>query len=133
MKCCKFLFDELGEQKFYGLVCFSFYCREAKSATPPKIESSPQLNDTASTEVSQSQPGAPSQPEVDEDGYCIQPKDSLWEAQARKSGTCFTHILAYDTLTRLTLVSPQPFQMSSTQTQTASRTTTRGSGKFTSR
>lgn len=26
------------------------------------------------------------QPEVDEDGYCIQPKDTLWESHARKKG-----------------------------------------------
>lgn len=65
-----------------------FVCREEKAGTPPKIESSPQLNDTTATEVSQGQPGAASQPEVDEDGYCIQPKDSLWEAQARKKGSC---------------------------------------------
>lgn len=26
-------------------------------------------------------------PEVDEDGYCIQPKDPLWETQVNKKGT----------------------------------------------
>lgn len=27
-----------------------------------------------------------SQPEVDEDGYCIQPKDTLWDTEAAKKG-----------------------------------------------
>lgn len=29
-----------------------------------------------------------SQPEVDEDGYCIQPKDTLWDTEAAKKGRC---------------------------------------------
>lgn len=27
------------------------------------------------------------QPEVDEDGYCIQPKDTLWDTEASKKGS----------------------------------------------
>lgn len=34
-------------------------------------------------------PNAEQQPEVDEDGYCIQPKDPLWNAQWPKKGTNF--------------------------------------------
>lgn len=58
---------------------------EDKEEAPVNVESSPQTTPAPSAHTAQVQ--APSsQPEVDEDGYCIQPKDPLWELQTMKKG-----------------------------------------------
>lgn len=43
-----------------------------------------QTNATAPTMQS---PSSEHQPEIDEDGYCIQPKDPLWNTQWPKKGS----------------------------------------------
>lgn len=55
-----------------------------KEEIPVNVESSPQTTLTPSVAAQVQAPS--SQPEVDEDGYCIQPKDPLWELQTMKKG-----------------------------------------------
>lgn len=69
-----------------NVFCFVFNSSEEKEEIPPKSESTPPRS-TPTNLSTISQPIAPTaMPEVDEDGYCIQPKDHLWETQAKKKG-----------------------------------------------
>lgn len=73
-----------------------------------------------------SQPIAPTaMPEVDEDGYCIQPKDHLWETQAKKKGegNQLMQLEARQTSLNLHKICLLPFQMNFIQTRTVIQTT----------
>lgn len=59
--------------------------REEKDDINQSIESTPQTTPVPTNTSAPSQtPNNEQQPEIDEDGYCIQPKDPLWNAWAKK-------------------------------------------------
>lgn len=61
--------------------------REEKEDVNHSIEPTPQSTPIPTNTNAPSQtPNSEHQPEVDEDGYCIQPKDPLWNAQWNKKG-----------------------------------------------
>lgn len=64
-----------------------FNCRDEKEETqhPPKIDQ-PTPIATVTSSITPQLLAPTAQPEVDEDGYCIKPKDPLWDPQTEKKG-----------------------------------------------
>lgn len=52
-------------------------------------------------------PSSEHPPEIDEDGYCIQPKDPLWNTQWPKKGSFFVPIMFFSN--KINTISLQPF------------------------
>lgn len=76
-----------------------FQNSDDKEEVPVNIESSPQTTPAPSVAAQVQAPSA--QPEVDEDGYCIQPKDPLWELQTmKKGGKCTSSTLLMQLVSR---------------------------------
>lgn len=70
------------------LISFIFLAsREEKEEAQQNSETPPQTTPTSAKINIQTQATIEQQPEVDEDGYCIQPKDPLWQTNANKKAT----------------------------------------------
>lgn len=89
---CKFekrkktrILNNFISNKFFA--SFSDGRSEEKEDVNQSVESTPQMTPipTSVTAPLQS-PSSEQQPEIDEDGYCIQPKDPLWNTQWPKKG-----------------------------------------------
>lgn len=64
---------------------------EEKEDLKPKDETTPQLTPITSNASLTQAPTV--QPEVDEDGYCIQPKDPLWEVKKGKKKNSISNFI----------------------------------------
>lgn len=63
------------------------YFSEEKENVNQSVESTPQTTPIPTNTTAPPQtPNNEQQPEVDEDGYCIQPRDPLWNTQWPKKG-----------------------------------------------
>lgn len=87
---CKFFFSG---STFYliiikkNLINVYLNIREEKEDANHSVESTPQATPIPPNASAPSQtPNSEQQPEVDEDGYCIQPRDPLWNSQWNKKG-----------------------------------------------
>lgn len=82
--------------------------------------------------MSQQQQQQTQQPEVDEDGYCIQPKDTLWDTEAAKKGKMqLSRAFLFPQTFYIFQCVFFSFQMVSIRIQTAIRTEIRASAKYT--
>lgn len=73
------------EYKLYSL----FQTREDKEDVNQSVDSTPQAITTpANSTAPPHTPNNDQQPAVDEDGYCIQPRETPWNNQWSKKGNC---------------------------------------------
>lgn len=76
---------------------FAHKSSEEKEDVNQSVESTPQMTPIATNTTAPIQsPSSEQQPEIDEDGYCIQPKDPLWNTQWPKKGKCPIFITTYE-------------------------------------
>lgn len=70
------------------MIIIPYDSSEEKEDVNQSVESTPQMTPIATNTTAPLQsPSSEQQPEIDEDGYCIQPKDPLWNTQWPKKGT----------------------------------------------
>lgn len=81
-----FFINLLEKNLIFNWLWFS----EEKEDANNSVESTPQITpNPVNTNAAPQTPSNEQQPEVDEDGYCIQPKDPLWNTQWTKKGIHF--------------------------------------------